>query len=185
MPSLNLAVNTSRMPFTTKFSQISRAPEHLYYALLFSTNPAYSKREDVWITWLEMGFNLAIRDAPPGAAPSDRIVRTVHHTPRRIEMSLEGGRRTEVAKLEGLLKTIEGLRKGISAKEPSARAKTLMANKEVNAALVAPVMAALKGAKLRPSEIELFESTIGQALYTLTDPDITSVEVGAKIAIPA
>ncbi len=183
--ALNVAVNTRRMPHTTQFSRMIKAPEHLYYFLLLGTNPSYAKNQDVWTSWLQMGFGLALREGPPGSAKADSLKITVHHTPRRIESVVEGGHKETVAKLEKLMKAIEGLRPSVASKDEAGRAQAVAANKEVAAQLLAPVEAAFKANGLRPQEIASFHAPLNQALFTLTDPDITSLEVGAGVKVAA
>ena len=185
MPSLELVINSRRMPYSTLFSRWMKAPEHLYYLLLFSTNHSYANSADAWRSWLQVGFNLAVKDAPPAAAKPHRIRVTVGHQWRRIEISIDGGDRKTLADLEHLLQTIEKLRPSVTGREDTERATTLMADKEINAQLMSPLKQTFKACSLRVDEVEALRRPLAQALYALTDDYITSLGIQAKAGAAA
>src|SRR5215211_2197210 len=77
MSTLKVTVTTKTMPHTSEFFAVVKAVEHFYYALLFSTDPAYAGREDPWVSWVEQGFSAAIRQAPPATAESHELTTSV------------------------------------------------------------------------------------------------------------
>lgn len=173
--SLAIAIETRRTPNTMKFRRFVKAPENLYYFLLFSGNSRYQGSRETWRTWLDMGFNLEVRDAPPGAALEHHALFTMKPRPPVAEISVTGGDAQTLGRLERLLRAVENNRPQVSSiQDPTARAKAAMADKEIDSQLVMPVMNALRAAWLTPREISGFVAPLDQAIATLTDGFITS-----------
>ena len=176
--TLAIAIETRRMPNTTKFRRIVKAPENLYYFLLFSGNSRYQGSQETWQTWLDMGFNLAVRDAPPGAAREHHALFTVKPRPRVTEISVTGGEPKTMDGLDRLLRALEKRRPQVSSiQEPAARAKAAMGDKEIESQLLMPAMNALRAASLTPRVINGFIDPLDQAIAALTDDYITSVKI--------
>jgi len=79
-----------RMPHTSEMWNLSRGFEDLYYGLLFAE--AYPAAEGVWRSWVAMGLDLGIREAPPGALPSDRIKIVTRSAGKVVELTIDRGR---------------------------------------------------------------------------------------------
>ena len=63
----------SRMPHTSEMWNLSRGFEDLYYGILFAEDAGYRAADGVWQSWVAMGLDLGIREAPPSALTVDRI----------------------------------------------------------------------------------------------------------------
>src|SRR5215469_729352 len=120
--SLSVTFDAKRMPHTTEFLRITRSPERLYYLLLFSGDSAGANG---WSSWVNVGFNLAVKEAPPGTAKSDRVKVTTYPDPRHFAVELQGGNGQVIAELKGLLMQIESERGYLSGKDASTRSKEL------------------------------------------------------------
>ncbi len=177
---IEAVIHTRRMPHSTQFHRIVRAPEHLYYALLLSTSQAYAGRPDPWRSWLRIGFALAVKEAPPGVAAADRLHRSVISEERRTLIRLSSAVPQVISTLHRLLAGIEGARPSVAGGEDAARLEALVQAPQVAAALVGPLSEALADAGLDLDEAGAFMSLSERALIALTDNDITSVELSSS-----
>ena len=176
MATLTIEVTTRRMPHSTQFHRIVRAPEHLYYALLFSVDAAYAG-PDPWLSWLGMGFGLALKEAPPAAREEDKLSRSVHSTARHTVItasSLNGG---ILGRLSDLLQVVEDVRESVVGKGPGERVQAVTSSPEVSGLVLDPVREALANAGLRQEEAQALEAQIQRAFAALTDGDIASIDV--------
>jgi hypothetical protein len=106
--TLTVTVNTSRMPHGSEFKRIHKAVEHLYYLTLFSSVPAYSGRTDTWESWLQVGTDLGVREAPRAAAPADRYVESIYSGAREVRITARGNAQA-LDKLAALLQSMDGI----------------------------------------------------------------------------
>ncbi|HEV7679162.1 MAG TPA: hypothetical protein VGQ42_11390 [Candidatus Dormibacteraeota bacterium] len=85
-----ITVRTSRMPHGSEFKRIHKAVEHLYYLVLFTAVPEYSGRSDTWESWLQVGTDLGVREAPKVVAPADRYVESIYSGAREVRITPRG-----------------------------------------------------------------------------------------------
>jgi hypothetical protein len=85
-----ITVRTSRMPHGSEFKRIHKAVEHLYYLTLFTAVPEYAGRSDTWQSWLDVGTDLGVREAPKVVAPADRYVESIYSGTREVRIDPRG-----------------------------------------------------------------------------------------------
>ena len=182
MPSLEVAINSRRMPYSTLFSRWMKAPEHLYYFFLLSIHPSYAGDAEAWRSWIRMGFSLALRDGPP-SAKAHRLVMNAHHTPRRIVMSIEGGDADTMAELEKLIRTIDTLRPSLAGKEDQACGEALFSNALIDNQLVRPAKHAWATCGLTAAETAALTGPLKLALAALASDYVTGIETNARLTV--
>ena len=175
MATLTIEFETARMPYSTLFHRIVRAPEHLYYALLFSSSPEYTG-PDPWLSWLAMGFGLALKEGPPGAHTDDRLYPSVRSGARQTLVTATSANGAALKQLGEALGAIEDVRRSGDGREPSS-ARALAANGVVSRLIVDVVHRGLAEAGLRPAEVRTFDAVLNRAFAALTDPNIFSVRL--------
>ena len=108
MAVLRMKVTTATMPPSPEFFAVVKAVERFYYALLASTEAAYSGRPEPWWSWVEQGFSAAIRQAPPETRERDALATSVRSDGKVIEV-------TAVSINDELLEEVGGLLAAASA----------------------------------------------------------------------
>ncbi len=174
MPTLTIEVTHKAAPITTQMKQYDKGVEHFYYAGLF-TQPPYTTKEQVWRSWLRMGFHIGIRETPRAAAKTDRLVIDVFADGKLMRVSASSQNREALKRLQAFLQHIDGLRVSQQGKTIEARAKAVEADNKVREQLVAPVVDSLKKANFSGEEVDSFLRMIHRALTALTDEEITTV----------
>lgn len=178
---MHLTISTNRMPHTTVFTRLIKAPEHLYYFLLLAGDARHARQPQAWRAWSGMGFDLAVREAPPGVERAERIKVTVNHSPRQVSLRIDGGDATALARLkdvmQSVMQSIAALRASAGGQENMARAQSLAGSQSLQEKLLSPVRASFRDAGLRAEEIEAFESLLKRCLYGLSDPCIDALQV--------
>jgi hypothetical protein len=183
--NVDLLITTRRMPHTTQYSRLMKAPEHLYYLLLLATHARYARDPQFWRSWISMGFGMAVREGPPGTERAHHVEFTIEHNPRRFAVSIDGGERDTLARLANLLAAIESRRPALAQLDPEARADALEADASVREQLIDPVRAAFTASGLSQGEVDALRRPLRQALFSLSDPDIVSLEVGSRPRLAA
>ncbi len=175
MPSFDMVVNTRRMLRSTPFHRMTKAPERLYYIVLFSTSPAYASRAEVWRSWLQMGFILSMKDPPSEAAEADRLAWTVTSEGTRTAVHLSSPRGEVLETVRTVLQAVEAARPTLAGKDGAAKARALLASKPVSERVLGPASRAFKAAGLRKDESDTLADLLAKALVALADDDIASV----------
>ena len=183
MSSVEITFTTRRMPHSTGIHRITRAPEQLYYLLLFSTAPAYAGDASAWRSWIQMGFSLGLKDGPPGAARPDRLTRSVAPEARRLTVRLESANGDALLGVVRIVQAAEQARAAVTGTGEEARGIALAARPEVASLLTRQVAAALEKAGLRPDETQTLMGVLHRALGALADEDVTSVVVAQPTAV--
>jgi hypothetical protein len=161
----------------TQQLRFNKGVEHLYYALLYSTDPAYQDNAEVWRSWLDIGFHLAVKVTPRGTRPQDALhVRYVSNG-KAPEFHGAGGNPEVLKRLQQLIQDVDSLRATLAGMDADRKAQALVENPQVNTQLIAPLTASLNKAKLRPDEIDQFMSMIKRGLLALTHDDVTHATV--------
>jgi hypothetical protein len=161
-----------------------KAPEHLYYFLLLSTHPSYKGKAEAWRSWLQMGFSVELRDGPP-AAREHKLVSTIYHTPRRIEMTFDAVDPSTMVNLERLIRTLNSLRASVNSLEDEVRGEGLSSHPEIHKQLLAPLNEALAACGLLDSERAALMAPLKQALAALTSDYVVGIETSGQLAAVA
>src|SRR5215471_13878691 len=109
------------MLISTQFFRFCKGLEHFYYAMLFAADP-YAAGPAPWLSWLQIGFNVGAREAPPAAAPGDAL-RVDTRPGRTFEFRAASGNRQVLEKLRGLMVELDRVRASLGAKTEAERLK--------------------------------------------------------------
>jgi hypothetical protein len=96
------------MPHGSQFKRIHKAVEHLYYLVLFTSVPEYAGRSDTWESWLQVGTDLGVREAPKVVAPADRYVDSIYSGAREVRITPRGNAQA-LDRLAQLLRSVPGI----------------------------------------------------------------------------
>jgi hypothetical protein len=112
--TLSVSVHTSRMPHGSEFKRIHKAVEHLYYLVLFTEAPEYAGRSDAWQSWLDVGTDLGVREAPKVVAPADRYVDSIYSGAREVRITVRGNSQA-LDRVAQLLQSVRGAESQLAA----------------------------------------------------------------------
>ena len=177
MAGICVTVDTSRMLDSAAFARVYKGVEYLYYALLYSTDPAYRDSGKEWTAWVEMGFNKAIRDAPPETRDQDRLAVTVRSVFKTFEVRVSSSNEQVLEKLQGLIQDIESLRPSVQGLDQANKAKELLSSKVISGKLLEPMASSFQRHKLPQADADALLKTIERTLLAFCYRDISSVTV--------
>lgn len=144
-----LRFDFKRMPHTSEMWNMSRGFEDLYYAILFSTADRYEGDDAAWTTWVSMGLDLGIREAPPRSDRADRISTTLRSAGKVVEVTVTGGRSDITEQVWTIIDRIVGSADSLRGSSAQERAKVLAEDP-----LVGPALTAVSGAGKSGSVLE-------------------------------
>jgi hypothetical protein len=173
---LIVEVATGRMVHGTEFKRITKAVHHLYYLSLFTQTPQYQGSSAPWASWLAVGTDLAVREAPRVVDRADRYLESVHSGPREIRIAVNGNRLALDA-LARVLASIEAVRTTVSGQDAADRTARVLGDPAVQATIAAPLAAACRAAELTPEHTEHFATLLRQSIAALTATDVVAVNV--------
>jgi hypothetical protein len=175
VPELKITVKCESMLISTAFFRFCKGVEHCYYALLFSAEPYNRSGAGPWLSWLEIGFHLAQRQPPPGAAEADRLLLDARPG-RNFEVTVSTANAGPLERLEGLLHELDRVRRELGAADNSDRLARIVADRKIDAMLLAPLSNALKGNAIAPERTEAFSKMIHRGLLAMCDRQIIAIE---------
>ena len=176
MAALDLVVTCREMLISTQLFRFRKAVEDFYYALLFCSAPYANGAENPWQSWLKLGFNVAVRIAPPLARNEDQL--TVDIAPgKTFSIKVSGSNRNALSNLRDLLGSVDAARKTIGGTNPQQRLQAIRANREIEQRLLSRMRNSLESNAISPEGIDSFIAMIDRGLLALTDQNITSVAV--------
>jgi hypothetical protein len=173
---LVVEVTTRRMVHGTEFKRITKAVHHLYYLSLFTQTPRYQGTSAPWESWLAVGTDLAVREAPRAVDRADRYLESIYSGPREIRIAVNGNRLALDA-LARLLGSVEAVRSTVSGQDAADRAARVLADPAVQSAIAAPLAVACRAAELAPAHTEHFATLLAQSLTALTAADVVAITV--------
>ena len=173
---LVVEVTTSRMVHGTEFKRICKSVQHLYYFSLFTQAPEYERSPGSWESWLAVGTDLAVREAPRAVSRADRYLESVYSGPRVIRITVRGNRRALEA-LVRILGCIEAVRSTLPSQDADNRRARVLADPAVQAAIAVPLADACRAAEMGRQDTEHFATLLGQSLAALAGVDILAVTV--------
>jgi hypothetical protein len=177
MATLKVIVSHKRAPIGTQQLRLSRGLEQMYYAMLFSGSPSYKGRSDVWHSWLKIGFHVAVKVPPPGAAESDKAVQNTVSKGKAPEVYILSSNKETLERLRSVLLDVDAMRDAVTGKEEASKAPLLLESPKVAGKLVNPLLASVNEAGLRPDEVEHYTYMVRRALLALAHDDVTSILV--------
>jgi hypothetical protein len=172
MSELRIVVNCKSMLISTPFFRFCKGIEQFYYAMLFAAQPYAAQGASPWLSWMTIGFHVATREAPPGAAEADRI-RVDTLAGRTFEVRVNGSNRGALEKLRDLIAELDRVRKSLTADDEPGRLAEIHADRKIDALLMTP----LRNSLTRDSvpEKEAFAAMMDRGLLALCNRQITSM----------
>ena len=177
MSKLCVILSHNRAPVGTQQIRFTKGVEQLYYALLFATSPVYKDRPEIWKTWLDIGFHVAVRVPPPATAHDDKLHVAFVSNGKAPEFHGESSNEIVLEKLRGLVLAVEAFRRGARGHGNESRDEAIMGHGRVASDLVKPLLASLQKAALRSDEIEQYLYMVRRALSALTHDDVIETNV--------
>lgn len=177
MPELKVTVNCRSMLISTQFFRFCKGLEHFYYAMLFTSEPYAGSGADPWLSWLRLGFHVAAREAPPGAAAGDQL-RVDARPGRNFEFNAASANGKALEKLRELVGELDRVRAGLGAHNDGDRLKAIAADPKIEALLLAPLKNSLKRNSIPADGIDAFVSMIDRGLLAACDKQISSIAIG-------
>ena len=175
MTTLAVRLTLPAAPITSLQKRITKGVEHLYYAKLFLTSPAYDG-PTIWRNWLVMGFHVAIADPPPGTAAGDAVRVRTRAPSRTPVVSVETTNTDSLKDLESVLRAVDGARTALHGKNDADRGAA-MRQGEFARLVVDPLEATLQKHGFNAGELDQYLAMLQRAFDALTDADITSIEL--------
>jgi hypothetical protein len=175
VPDLKITVNCKSMLISTAFFRFCKGTEHCYYTLLFTSEAYNHKGAAPWLSWLEIGFHLAEREPPPGAAEEDRL--SLDARPgRNFEITASTSNAGTLERLAALVRELDRVRGRLHAAEDKGRLAGIVADEKIEATLLAPLRSSLTGNAIPPDGAEAYLNMIHRGLLAMCNPQITSIE---------
>ncbi len=175
MSELKINVNCKSMLISTAFFRFCKGIEHCYYTLLFTSEPYSRAGAKPWLSWLEMGFHLATREAPPDAAEADRL--SLDTRPgRNFEVRGSTSNSATLERLAHLLHELDRVRGRLGAADDRGRLAGIVADAKIEAMLLAPLGNSLTRNAIGPEGSEAYFNTIHRGLLAICHPQISSIE---------
>jgi len=178
---LAVTVQTRRMPHGSEFKRIHKAVEHLYYLVLFSTAPDYRGRSETWESWLRIGTDLGVREAPHAVQPADRYVDSLYSGARETRITAAGNGKV-LEQVARLLKAVDALLPALAEQSAGERGSAALADATVQAEIAVPLASALRAAHLRGEDSDRLSDLLRQSLVSLTVADVTGISSGRVAA---
>jgi len=175
VPELKVTVNCRSMLISTQFFRFCKGLEQFYYALLFTSEPYAGKGAEPWLSWLQLGFHVAAREAPPAAAANDQL-RVDTRPGRNFEFKAASSNDKALEKLRDLVLELDRVRSGLGAQSDSERLKAITADPKIAAMLLGPLTSVLARHSIPADDIDQFVSMIDRGLLAACDKQITSIE---------
>jgi hypothetical protein len=174
MPQLNIAVNCRSMLISTGFFRFSKGVEQFYYTLLFTSEPYTQAGAGPWLSWLRLGFHIATRQPPPDAAVADRLLMDARPG-RNFEVFLSSSNGKVLDQLRDLLVELDRVRELASAADDDGRLARIVADRKIDAMLIAPLRESLRRNAIPAEGVDDFMRMITRGLLAVCDGQIVSI----------
>jgi len=179
VPELTITVNCKSMLISTAFFRFCKGIEHCYYTLLFTSEPYDRAGATPWLSWLELGFHLAAREAPPDAAEADRL--SLDTRPgRNFEVRASTSNTATLQRLANLLGELDRVRGGLGAADDQDRLAAIVADAKIEAMLLAPLENTLTCNAIGPQGSQAYLNAIHRGLLAICHPLISSIETVSR-----
>jgi hypothetical protein len=174
-----VVVSHRRTATTSRFRQVEKAIENLYYALLL-TGPDYAGKVGRWHRWANVGFDLTVREPPRDALRDDRIRIDIDPADApRIPMTLREGNPEVKSQLAHLLHEVEKERaqRVDTPGTDEERSVEILATDAVQQTLVHPVLQSLGDDGVDGVVTGKYLQMLHDSVFVLTEANVTSVRV--------
>jgi hypothetical protein len=174
VPELTITVNCKSMLISTAFFRFSKGVEQFYYALLFGAAPYSETGASPWLSWIQVGFHLAAREAPSAAAVADRIALDARPG-KTFEIIGASSNRKTLEKLREVIGEIDRVRRQLGDGDDQSRLRAIAADAKIDALLLAPLKGSLVGNGIGADGVQAFGRMIDRGLLALCDRQIISI----------
>lgn len=177
MSELTVTVTCKSMLISTGFFRFCKGVEQFYYALLFTAEPYAEAGASPWLSWLNVGFHLAAREAPAVAADGDRL-RLDAHPGRVFEIKAASSNGKTLERLRQVIREVDRVRRSLGDGDDQSRLQALGDDPKIKALLLAPLKNSLVRNGIAAEEVQAFSRILDRGLLALCDKQITSIETG-------
>jgi hypothetical protein len=160
-------------PVTTLLKRMQKGIEQFYYASVFVQSPRY-EASSIWQDWVDVGFHIAIVDAPPGTAPEDKIHLSLRFPSATPVVTIRGANTEALKHLQSLLESVDGMRSGLAGIDDDAKVDAMRSG-PVADELVQPVLAALERHGLTESERDQYLGMLRRGFLALENDSLKSM----------
>ena len=168
-----VVVTHRRTATTSRFREVEKAVECLYYILLF-LSPDYSARAGRWQRWAGLGFDLTVREPPRDARREDRLKIDIDPAAApRIPMRLNRGNTVVKQELVELLHLLDVERD--RSKDDDGTALGIVSSEAVQERLVRPLLQSLHADVADENETQRYLRLIDYCVGLLTEPNVLSL----------
>jgi hypothetical protein len=182
--NLTITLTTKRSLDSEQVFRGRKAVEHLYYFAAITGTPNYANDEAIWIAWSKMGFDTSLVEGPRGLPRAEGIRVQTQPEPRYTEYRAQASNAGALKTVATIVNRLEATKASFQGKDDAARLGVFLEDRELNQALLNPVVAALSRQKtLRADESKRLVKAAQDCLVWLTDNDVTSLS--AADAVPA
>jgi hypothetical protein len=179
MAELKIKVNCRSMLISTAFFRFCKGVEHCYYALLFTSEPYTKAGAKPWLSWLEIGFHLAAREAPPDAAEADRLL--IEARPgHNFDITASAANGKALMRLRDLLAELDRVRRPLSVAGEKDRLAAIVGDQQIKAMLLTPLAQALTRNAIAGDGARAYAAMIDRGLLALCESQITSIDISSS-----
>ena len=173
-----VVVTHHRTATTSRFRDVEKAVENLYYLLLLSS-PAYAEKSGRFRRWANIGFGQTVREPPRDALRPDRVLLDIDPADApRIPISLRQGNPQTARQLATLFRDIDKVRseEANQSQTEEQRTKAVLSSPPVQATLIEPLERALRDDHLTEAEIERYMRVVSYSVAILTEDNVSSLQ---------
>lgn len=176
MAQLHIEVRSPVMPLSTEFVRFCKTVEQFYYVLVIAADADLERAARAWRGWLSVGFNPAVRLAPPVEADS-RIKVDSRPGVGGFEVTVSGRNRAALGRLRNLLNDIDAARSSSNSASDEARCGSLAELQSVRRDLVEPLKESLARCQIPSGAAQALMEMIHRGLLTIAAPDLTALNM--------
>lgn len=170
----SVVITHDRTSTVSRFWEVDKAVENLYYMLLLS-GPDYAEKSGRWARWAKIGFDVTVKEPPRDVSREDRVqIDTNPADAPRIPISLRSGNAHVASKLVELIQRMEHERAGTSI-TGDGRTAAILASPSIREILGDPLEESLRKDGLDGSQIEEFRRLVHHVVEVLTEDNVASL----------
>jgi len=176
---IQIKFDTKRNLHTAQIFTLRKALDNFYYFHLLLGESSYGSDENVWLSWLKIGFETSLVERPPGVPRDDRMRIETQPEPRWVVIRIESAKSNTLTAVKTLLQRVNTLRNTFQDKSEEDRATALLNDRDASSpgSLLKRLNERLGTFSLRPAEIQQLNETIRESTLWITDNDILDISV--------
>lgn len=176
---IEIKFDTKRNLHTAQIFTLRKALDNFYYFHLLLDESSYGLDENVWLSWLKIGFETSLVERPPGVPRTDRMRIETQPEPRWVLIRMESSKGNALEAVKALLQRVNTLRSAFQDKSKEDRATRLFDDRDPASpgSLLDLLNERLGTFSLRPAEIQQLNETVHESTLWITDNDILNISV--------